>query len=43
MKFFAPILTFRSTRIVSRGDHDFDVIGNLTIRGVTKEITLPVT
>jgi polyisoprenoid-binding protein YceI len=38
-----PILTFRSTRIVSRGDQEFDVIGNLTIRGVTKEITLPVT
>lgn len=37
-----PALTFDSTRIVRRGDALFDVTGNLTIRGVTKEIVLPV-
>lgn len=37
-----PALTFESTKIVRRGDALFDVTGNLTIRGVTKEIVLPV-
>jgi len=37
-----PALTFDSTKIVRRGDALFDVTGNLTIRGVTKEIVLPV-
>ena len=37
-----PTLTFTSTRIVSRGTQAFDVIGNLTIRGVSKETVLPV-
>lgn len=34
-----PSIKFTSTRIVRDGDH-FDVIGNLTIRDVTKEVTL---
>jgi polyisoprenoid-binding protein YceI len=38
-----PTLTFRSTRIVKKSDTSFDVAGDLTIRGVTKQITLPVT
>jgi polyisoprenoid-binding protein YceI len=38
-----PTLTFRSTRILKKSDTSFDVIGDLTIRGVTKPITLPVT
>ena len=36
-------ITFRSTRIAKKGDDLFDVTGNLTMRGVTKAITLPVT
>jgi len=38
-----PTLTFTSSRIVKTGDDTYDVVGTLTIRGVVKEITLPVT
>ncbi len=37
-----PEITFESTKI-SGGDTEFTVIGNLTISGVTKEITLDAT
>ncbi len=37
-----PTLTFTSSRIVKTGDETYDVAGTLTIRGVAKEITLPV-
>lgn len=37
-----PTLTFASSAIVARGEGAFDVKGTLTIRGVAKEITLPV-
>ena len=36
-------ITFKSKRIAKRGSDTFDVVGDLAIRGVTKEITLPVT
>jgi polyisoprenoid-binding protein YceI len=35
-------LTFVSKTIVKRGNETYDVTGDLTIRGVTKEIVLPV-
>jgi polyisoprenoid-binding protein YceI len=38
-----PALTFQSSRVVKTGDDTYDVVGTLTIRGVAKEITLPVT
>ena len=38
-----PTLTFTSSRVVKTGDDTYDVVGTLTIRGVAKEITLPVT
>jgi polyisoprenoid-binding protein YceI len=38
-----PTLTFVSTTITPRGGNDYDVEGDLTIRGVTKRIVLPVT
>jgi polyisoprenoid-binding protein YceI len=38
-----PTLTFVSTGITARGGNEFDVTGDLTIRGVTKAITIPVT
>jgi polyisoprenoid-binding protein YceI len=38
-----PTLTFESTRVRKTGASKFDVTGNLTIHGVTKETTLPVT
>jgi polyisoprenoid-binding protein YceI len=37
-----PTLTFRSTSIRSTGDRDYEVTGDLTIRGVTKSVTLSV-
>ena len=37
-----PRLTFRSTKVVPRGKQLADVTGNLTIRGVTRQITVPV-
>jgi len=38
-----PDLTFRSTSIKAAGSNRFDVTGTLTIRGVAKTVTLPVT
>ena len=38
-----PTLTFTSKRITKKGADSFDVVGDLTIHGVTKEVTLPVT
>jgi polyisoprenoid-binding protein YceI len=38
-----PAITFVSTAIRARGGNAFDVTGDLTMRGVTKRITLPVT
>jgi polyisoprenoid-binding protein YceI len=37
-----PVVTFKSTRVEGSGDH-FKVIGDLTIRDVTKSVTLDVT
>ena len=37
-----PLLTFKSTSIRFLGDHDYEVSGDLTIRGVTKSVTLSV-
>jgi polyisoprenoid-binding protein YceI len=36
-----PEITFTSTSISQSGDDAFDVTGDLTIKGVTKEITVP--
>jgi polyisoprenoid-binding protein YceI len=38
-----PTITFASTRVRRVSAHQFEVVGPLTIHGVTKEITLPVT
>jgi polyisoprenoid-binding protein YceI len=38
----SPTLTFKSTNIVSTGSHNYEVTGELTIRGVTKPVTLSV-
>ena len=37
-----PQITFVSKRIATRGSETYDVTGDLTIHGVTKEIVLPV-
>ena len=38
-----PKLAFTSSRVVKTGDDTYDVVGTLTIRGVAREITMPVT
>ncbi|HEV7206867.1 MAG TPA: YceI family protein [Jatrophihabitans sp.] len=37
-----PTITFASTSISHDGGNDFEVTGDLTIRGVTKSVTLPL-
>jgi polyisoprenoid-binding protein YceI len=38
-----PTITFKSSGVKATGRNQFEVAGALTIRGVTKEIALPVT
>jgi len=38
-----PTITFRSTSVKAAGKDVYDVTGELTMRGVTKQVTLPVT
>lgn len=38
-----PTMTFRSTRIVPKGRNDLTVEGELTVRGVTRPLTLDAT
>ncbi len=37
-----PKITFVSTRIEHNSENDYEVTGDLTIRGITKEVTLDV-
>ncbi|HVN94462.1 MAG TPA: YceI family protein [Terracidiphilus sp.] len=37
-----PTLDFKSTNVVRKGDADYEVTGDLTIRGVTKQVTFKV-
>ncbi|HEY3008789.1 MAG TPA: YceI family protein [Micromonosporaceae bacterium] len=37
-----PTLSFRSTRVVNASDDTFTVVGDLTIKGVTREVELAV-
>ena len=38
-----PEITFRSTSIVATGDDTYDITGDLTIKGITKPVTLATT
>lgn len=38
-----PTATFHSTRVTAKGDNKFDVEGNLTLKGITKPVTLHAT
>ena len=38
-----PTITFKSTSVKPTGKDTYEVTGNLTMRGVTKPITLPIT
>lgn len=37
-----PNITFKSTNIVDKSNDEFDVVGDLTIKGITKEVTFNV-
>ena len=37
-----PNMTFRSTKVVTKGPDDFDVTGDLTIKNVTKPVTISI-
>jgi polyisoprenoid-binding protein YceI len=37
-----PTITFKSTSVKPLGGDNYEVTGNLTMRGVTKQVTLPV-
>lgn len=37
-----PAITFKSTQITKSSDDEYKVVGDLTIRGVTKQVTLDV-
>ena len=37
-----PTITFRSTKVEKKSDSEFTVIGDLTLHGVTKPVTLQV-
>lgn len=37
-----PEITFKSTKVTPKGDNKFDVAGTLTMHGVAKPVTLPV-
>jgi polyisoprenoid-binding protein YceI len=38
-----PEITFRSTSAAQTGENAFDLTGDLTVRGVTQEVTIPFT
>lgn len=38
-----PTLSFKSSKVVARGANKFEVIGNMTMHGVTKAMSIPVT
>jgi polyisoprenoid-binding protein YceI len=38
-----PEITFKSSKIAAKGTGQYDVTGTLTMHGVSKEVTLPVT
>jgi polyisoprenoid-binding protein YceI len=38
-----PEITFKSSKVAAKGQNQYDVTGTLTMHGVSKEVTLPVT
>jgi polyisoprenoid-binding protein YceI len=37
-----PTITFRSTAVAPKGNDEFEVTGDLTMRGVTRQVVIPV-
>jgi polyisoprenoid-binding protein YceI len=37
-----PVITFRSTRVIPRGEDGYKLAGDLTIRGITRDVILHV-
>ena len=37
-----PVMTFKSTKVVKKGEEDYAVTGDLTLHGVTKPVTFAV-
>jgi polyisoprenoid-binding protein YceI len=37
-----PTITFKSTSVRAKGGNEFEAVGDLTIRGITREVTLEV-
>jgi len=37
-----PAITFRSTAIAPKGNDEFEVTGDLTMRGITRQVVIPV-
>ena len=37
-----PVMTFKSTKVVAEGDDEYTLYGDLTIRGVTRNVALEV-
>ena len=37
-----PTITFRSTAVAPKGNDEFEVTGDLTMRGVTRRVVIPV-
>lgn len=38
-----PTATFRSTKVTAKGDNKFEIVGDLTLKGITKPVTLEAT
>lgn len=38
-----PTATFKSTKVIFKGDKPAEIVGDLTMKGVTKQVTLTVT
>ena len=38
-----PTATFKSTKVIFNGDKPVEIVGNLTMKGITKPVTLTVT
>lgn len=38
-----PVASFTSTEVISKGDNKYDIVGDLTLKGVTKSVVITAT